>query len=259
MIVEQTESELVDKEFLTTFARGLEVIKSFDAQSPKMTLSELAKKNGLSRASARRFLLTLQTLGYVASVDKQFSLTAKILDLGYSYLSSLNLTEVITPFIERVAHQLNESCSATVLDGHEIVYIARIPRKELIPISLQIGARLPAYATSPGRVFLAALPEDQLQSFLNSVDFRQLTPRTICPKNLPDELNKVRLQGYAIVDQELELGMRAVAVPVYDRRQQLVFAINVSSHISTVSLKDIVDKFIPIMQQAARDMTMALP
>ncbi|HKM36755.1 MAG TPA: IclR family transcriptional regulator C-terminal domain-containing protein, partial [Thiopseudomonas sp.] len=146
-----------------------------------------------------------------------------------------------------------------VLDGHEIVYIARIPRKELIPISLQIGARLPAYATSPGRVFLAALPEDQLQSFLNSVDFRQLTPRTICPKNLPDELNKVRLQGYAIVDQELELGMRAVAVPVYDRRQQLVFAINVSSHISTVSLKDIVDKFIPIMQQAARDMTMALP
>lgn len=259
MIVEKTESEVVDKEFLTTFARGLEVIKSFDAQSPKMTLSELAKKNGLSRASARRFLLTLQTLGYVASVDKQFSLTAKILDLGYSYLSSLNLTEVITPFIERVAHQLSESCSATVLDGHEIVYIARIPRKELIPISLQIGARLPAYATSPGRVFLAALPEDQLQSFLNSVDFRQLTPRTICPKNLPDELNKVRLQGYAIVDQELELGMRAVAVPVYDRRQQLVFAINVSSHISTVSLKDIVDKFIPIMQQAARDMTMALP
>lgn len=259
MTTDKTVSEIVDKDFLATFARGLEVIKSFDNNSPTMTLTELAKKNALSRASARRFLLTLQKLGYVKSDDKQFRLTAKILDLGYSYLSSLNLTEVITPFIERVAHELSESCSATVLDGTEVVYIARIPRRGLIPISLQIGARLPAYATSPGRVLLAALPQDQLKEFLNMVDFKQLTSRTVTPEKLPAELEKVRKQGYAIVDQELELGMRAVAVPVYDRRQQLAFAINVSSHISNVSLKQIVDTFIPVMLQASKDMTSALP
>lgn len=259
MVTDKAQVEVADKDFLATFARGLNVIKSFDTNSPNMTLTELAKKNGLSRASARRFLLTLQKLGYVTSEDKQFRLTAKILDLGYSYLSSLNLTEVVTPFIERVAHELSESCSATVLDGAEVVYIARIPRRGLIPISLQIGARLPAYATSPGRVLLAALPEEQLQEFLSQLDFKKLTSRTITPDKLPAELERVRKQGYAIVDQELELGMRAVAVPVYDRRQQLAFAINVSSHISNVSLKQIVEEFIPVMLEASKSMTEALP
>lgn len=256
---DKSQIEVADKDFLATFARGLEVIKSFDTDSSSMTLTELAKKTGLSRASARRFLLTLQKLGYVTSQDKQFRLTAKILDLGYSYLSSLNLTDVITPFIERVSHELNESCSATVLDGTEVVYIARIPRRGLIPISLQIGARLPAYVTSPGRVLLAALPDDQLQEFLNVVDFKQHTSRTIIPDKLRAELERVRKQGYAIVDQELELGMRAVAVPVYDRRQQLAFAISVSSHISTVTLKQIVDEFIPVMLEVSKKMTAALP
>lgn len=259
MTTNNTKVAAVDKDFLVTFARGLEVIKSFDTASPAMTLTELAKKNGLSRASARRFLLTLQKLGYVSSDDKQFRLTAKILDLGYSYLSSLNLTEIITPFIQQVAHELGESCSATVLDGGEVVYIARIPRGNLIPISLQIGARLPAYATSPGRVLLAALPKEQLQAFLDNVEFKQLTSRTITPDKLPAELEKIRKQGYAIVDQELELGMRAVAVPVYDRRQQLVLAINVSSHISTVSAKQITDVFVPVMLQASKNITAALP
>lgn len=259
MVNKNLKAEVADKDFLVTFARGLEVIKSFGADSTTMTLTELAKKNDLSRASARRFLLTLQKLGYVSNSDKQFRLTAKILDLGYSYLSSLNLTEVITPFIERVAHELSESCSATVLDGSEVVYIARIPRRGLIPISLQIGARLPAYATSPGRVLLASLAEEQLQEFLKTVDFKPLTSRTITPDKLPAELEKVRKQGYAIVDQELELGMRAVAVPVYDRRRQLAFAINVSSHISNVSLEQIENSFVPVMLKASKDMTAALP
>lgn len=259
MSTDKAQVEVADKDFLATFARGLAVIKSFDANSPSMTLTELSKKNGLSRASARRFLLTLQSLGYVSCVDKQFRLTAKILDLGYSYLSSLNLTEVITPFIARVAQDLGESCSATVLDGAEVVYIARIPRRGLIPISLQIGARLPAYATSPGRVLLAALSDDQLQGFLNALDFKPLTSRTITPDKLPAELKKVREQGYAIVDQELELGMRTVAVPVYDRRQQLAFAINVSSHISNVSLEQLLHDFVPVMLAAAEKMTAALP
>ena len=148
----------VDKEFLTTFARGLEVIRSFDTDTPSMSLSAVAEKNNLSRAAARRFLLTLQKLGYVTQDDKKFRLTAKVLELGYSFLASLDFSETITPFMEEVSYQLGESCSALVLDGVDIVYVARIPRRGLIPINLQIGARLPAYATSGGRVLLASLP-----------------------------------------------------------------------------------------------------
>ena len=147
-----------DKEFLSTFARGLEVIRSFDTETPSMTLSAVAEKNSLSRAAARRFLLTLQKLGYVSQDDKKFGLTAKVLELGYSYLASLDFSETVTPIMEEVSYQLGESCSALVLDGVDIVYVARIPRRGLIPLNLQIGARLPAYATSGGRVLMAALP-----------------------------------------------------------------------------------------------------
>ncbi|MCW8885881.1 MAG: helix-turn-helix domain-containing protein [Cellvibrionaceae bacterium] len=259
MPVNDTETETVDKDFLSTFARGLEVIKSFDTESPSMTLTDLAKKNGLSRASARRFLLTLQKLGYVSNEDKHFRLTAKILDLGYSYLSSLNFTETITPIMERVAHQLGESCSATVLDGQDVVYIARIPRRGLIPINLQIGARLPAYATSPGRVLLSALPGDQLERTLVETNFQKLTPNTMTLEELRVEIEKVQQQGYAIVDQELELGMRAVAVPIYDRRHQVRFAMNVSSHVSSFTLDQIKEEFVPAMLQASSDMSEVLP
>lgn len=256
---EGAQVDISDKDFLATFARGLEVIKSFDNESPSMTLSDLAKKTGLSRASARRFLLTLQKLGYVSNEDKHFKLTAKILDLGYSYLSSLNFTEIITPYMEAVAHKLGESCSATVLDGQDVVYIARIPRRGLIHLNLQIGARLPAYATSPGRVLLSALPYERLETTISETTFRKLTPNTLGEKELRDELLNVRQQGYAIVDQELELGMRAVAVPVYDRRNQVRFALNVSSHVSSYSLEQVRDQFIPVMLQAAKDMSKVIP
>ncbi|MCR8923872.1 MAG: IclR family transcriptional regulator domain-containing protein [Cellvibrionaceae bacterium] len=256
---ESNQSGSSDKDFLATFARGLDVIKSFDAESPSMTLTDLAKKNGLSRASARRFLLTLQKLGYVSNDDKHFKLTAKILDLGYSYLSSLNFTEIITPYMEGVAHQLRESCSANVLDGQDIVYIARIPRRGLIHINLQIGARLPAYATSSGRVLLSGLPTERLETFIKDTSFEALTPSTMGPEELYIELQNVKQQGYAIVDQELELGMRAVAVPVYDRRKQVRFAMNVSTHVSSHSVEQIKDEFVPVMQEAAQKMSDVLP
>lgn len=259
MSTESSPAEVVDKEFLATFARGLEVIKSFDTETPAMTLTEVVQKNGLSRAAARRFLLTLQKLGYVTQDSKQFRLTAKILELGYSYLASLNFSETITPFMEKVSHQLGESCSAIVLEGQDIVYIARIPRRGLIPINLQIGARLPAYATSAGRVLMSFLPEDQLLQLLENTRFEKLTAYTKGRDELLAELQRVRKQGYAIVDQELELGMRAVAVPVYDRRHQVRFALNSSSHVSSVTIDRIVAEYVPIMQETSRRITEVLP
>lgn len=249
----------VDKEFMSTFARGLALIRSFDTETPAMTLSAVAEKNGLSRAAARRYLLTLLKLGYVSQDDKTFRLTAKVLELGYSYLTSLDFTETITPIMERVSYRLGESCSALVLDGTDIVYVARIPRRGLIPINLQIGARLPAYATSGGRVLMAALPDAELNSLLDRTSFDQLTAYTKGRESLLAELNRIRSQGYAIVDQELELGMRALAVPVFDRRGQTRFALNTSSHVSSVSVQRIIDEYVPILQEASQTITDVLP
>lgn len=247
-----------DKEFLTTFARGLQVIKSFDAQTPTMTLTQVANKNGLARASARRFLLTLQKLGYVSCDDKQFRLTPRVLDLGYSYLSSLNFAETITPFLKDATQQLGESCSATVLDDQDVVYIARVPRAGLIPINLQIGARLPAYATSSGRVLLANLSSESLQDYMADLNYRQLTPNTMSIVEIQAQIEKVRQQGFAIVDQELELGMRAVSVPVFDRAQQVRFAINISCHASSYDLEHIEREFVPVLRDAAKKICQVL-
>ncbi|QBM18686.1 Pca regulon regulatory protein [Marinobacter sp. JH2] len=248
-----------DKEFMSTFARGLQLIRSFGTDTPSMTLSAVAEKNQLSRAAARRFLLTLQKLGYVSLEDKKFRLTAKVLELGYSYLASLDFSDTITPFMEEVTYQLGESCSALVLDGLDIVYVARIPRRGLIPLNLQIGARLPAYATSGGRVLMSALANPELEDLLQKTQFEKLTAYTKGPDELRQELEKIRTNGYAIVDQELELGMRALAVPVLDRRGQARFALNSSSHVSSVSLDRIVDEYVPIMQNAARKIAEVLP
>ncbi|MBR9885483.1 MAG: helix-turn-helix domain-containing protein [Oceanospirillales bacterium] len=244
---------------MSTFARGLQLIRSFGTDTPSMTLSAVAEKNQLSRAAARRFLLTLQKLGYVSLEDKKFRLTAKVLELGYSYLASLDFSDTITPFMEEVTYQLGESCSALVLDGLDIVYVARIPRRGLIPLNLQIGARLPAYATSGGRVLMSALANQELEDSLQKTHFEKLTAYTKGADELRRELEIIRANGYAIVDQELELGMRALAVPVLDRRGQARFALNSSSHVSSVSLERIVDEYVPIMQNAARRIAEVLP
>lgn len=259
-MAEQQKNDTVDKDFLATFARGLEVIRSFDAQTPAMTLTEVAKKNDLSRASARRFLLTLQKLGYVSSDGKQFRLTARVLDLGYSYLSTLNFGGVITRYMEEVTLKLGESCSASVLDGQNIVYIARVPVRGLLPINLQIGAKLPAYATSMGRVLLAAMPQEHFDIFLAEAPFEALTPYTLTEASqLREEVDKVRQQGYAINDQQLELGLRSVAVPVFDRHRNVRFALNVSTHVSKVSKEKLIAEFVPLLEETAKKITASLP
>jgi IclR family pca regulon transcriptional regulator len=219
--------------FVQSLERGLSVIRAFDEQHPELTLSDVARSTGLTRAAARRFLLTLADLGYVRTDGRLFSLSPRVLELGYAYLSSLSLTDVAEPHLERLVAEVRESSSVSVLDGEDIVYVARVPTSRIMTVSINVGTRFPAYATSMGRVLLAALSEEALAAYLGRVELLPLSPRTVTSEDaLLAELAKVRRQGWALVDQELEEGLRSVAAPIRDRSGTVVAAMNVSAHAS---------------------------
>jgi IclR family transcriptional regulator, pca regulon regulatory protein len=241
-----------DAHFVQSLERGLAVIRAFDAQRSELTLSEVARHCNLTRAAARRFLLTLADLGYVRTDGRMFRLTPRVLELGYAYLSSLTLPEVAAPHLERLVEEVHESSSMSVLDGDDIVYVARVPMARIMTVAINVGTRFPAYATSMGRVLLAALPEKVLEEYLGRVAPQRLTPRTVTsPDALRAELARVRAQGYSIVDQELEGGLRAVAAPVRDKAGVTVAAINVSSHASRSSMEKIRRELVPKLRAAA--------
>jgi len=217
-------------EFVQSLARGLGVIRAFSGDSPALTLTDVADATQLSRATARRFLLTLEQLGYVRAAGKLFSLTPRVLELGYSYLSSLGLPEIIAPHLETLAHDISESASAAVLDGSDIVYVARVAGRKIMRVQITVGTRFPAYATSMGRVLLAALPVAQARDIVALSSREALTPFTkITIEDVMAELAVVRERGYSLVDQELETGLRSLAVPITDARGTVVAAINVST------------------------------
>jgi IclR family pca regulon transcriptional regulator len=223
--------------FVQSLERGLGVIRAFDEHNPELTLSDVARSTGLTRAAARRFLLTLADLGYVRTDGRWFSLSPRILDLGYAYLSSLSLPEVAEPHLERLVAEVHESSSVSVLDGEDIVYVARVPTSRIMTVSINVGTRFPAYATSMGRVLLAALGDDELDAYLERVELRPLSPRTVtAPDVLRAELAKVRRQGWALVDQELEEGLRSVGAPIRDRAGKTVAAVNLSAHASRMTI-----------------------
>jgi IclR family pca regulon transcriptional regulator len=256
--MENTQSK--SKDYLSTLARGLTVIRSFKSGNMSMTLTETAEKNNISRASARRFLLTLQELGYVKSENKKFSLTAKVLDLGYSYLSTLDVEGVVSSHLEQITQQLNQSSSASVLDGYEIVYIARIPVRSAFSFNLQIGARLPAYATAMGRVLLSAYDDDIILKILSESNIENLTPYTLIKeKDILKEIKNIRKQGYSINDQELGLGLRSVAVPVYNQKGKIKLTLNVSTHVSKITCEQLVQEFVPVLQIASQKISAHLP
>lgn len=241
-----------DAHFVQSLERGLAVIRAFDAQRPELTLSEVARHCDLTRAAARRFLLTLADLGYVRTDGRLFRLTPRVLELGYAYLSSLSLPEVAAPHLERLVEEVHESSSMSVLDGDDIVYVARVPMARIMTVAINVGTRFPAYATSMGRVLLAALPSDALEEYLGRITLRRLAARTTTSVDaLRAELSRVRAQGYAIVDQELESGLRAVAAPVRDKAGTTVAAINVSSHASRSSMEKIRRELVPKLRAAA--------
>jgi IclR family transcriptional regulator, pca regulon regulatory protein len=228
--VVSTEGERADDPaFVQSLARGLAVIRAFDAEHPRMSLSDIARATDLTRATARRFLLTLEHLGYVRSVDREFSLTPHVLELGFSYLSALSLPEAAQPHLEALSREVGESASASVLDGADIVYVARVPMRRIMSVSITIGTRFPASATSMGRVLLAALATAELDAYLAGFQGAAFTSRTVTDEStLRRELGRVAEQGYSVVDQELEDGLWAVAAPVR-RGTSVVAAINIAT------------------------------
>lgn len=247
-------------DFVQSLERGLAVIRAFDHRHPEMTLSEVAARTGVTRAVARRFLLTLAALGYVRSDGRFFSLTARVLELGYAYLSSLSLPEIAESHLEALVARVNESSSVSVLDGHDVVYVARVPVSRIMTVSISVGTRFPAYATSMGRVLLAGLPPDELAAYLSSVSIEPLTARTLTSVDaLRAELAKVRTQGWSLVNQELEEGLRALAVPVRDRTGTVVAAVNVSAHASRTSLESMRRDLLPSLLKTAAHIEADLP
>ncbi|WP_395702344.1 IclR family transcriptional regulator C-terminal domain-containing protein [Aquabacterium sp.] len=240
--------------YVQSFARGLAVIRSFSATAPAQTLSAVAQRTGLTRAGARRILLTLQTLGYVEAEGRQFRLTPKILDLGYAYLSSLPLWQRAEPVMQALVAQVHESCSAAVLDGPDIVYVLRVPTSQIISINLGVGSRLPAYCTSMGRVLLADLGTEERQRRLSLRAPEALTARTLTDaRRIAEAIDTVRRQGYCVVDQELEEGLVSMAVPIRDRSGRAVAALNISGQVSRTPAALMREKLLPKLQAAAAE------
>ena len=212
----------------------------------ELTLSDVARLTGLTRAAARRFLLTLADLGFVRQDGKLFRLTPKVLGLGYAFLSSLSLPAVAEPHLEWLAHEVGESSSMSVLDGQDIVYVARVPTSRIMTVAINVGTRFPAYATSMGRVMLAGMDPDELDGFLARAELLRLSSRTITSqRKLRAELDRVRRQGWAMVDQELEEGLRSVAAPIHDRDGRVVAAVNLSAHASRTSIDAVKTTLLP--------------
>lgn len=239
--------------YVQSFARGLEVIRSFSAQAPRQTLSEVAERSGLTRAGARRILLTLQTLGYVSSDGKHFSLTPRILDLGFAYLSSMPIWNLAEPVMEELAREVMESCSAAVLEGTDIVYVLRVSTRKIMSITLGAGSRLPAYCTSMGRVLLAGLPEEEALACLKASSLAPLTRHTVTDLDtLRQKIAQARRQGWCLVNQELEEGLVSMAAPIQDRLGRTVAALNISGQINRTSAKAMQENMLPTLLSAAQ-------
>ncbi len=234
-----------------SFARGLAVIRCF-GERPELTLSEVARMTGLTRAAARRFLLTLVDLGYVRTDGRTFALRPRVLELGYAYLSTLGLDDVAAPHMEQLVASIRESSSISVLDGDDIVYVVRVPTSRIMAVTIAVGTRFPAYPTSMGRVLLAALPSGELAAYLDRANLQPLTRRTITDRgSLRSAIEEVRARGYALVDQELEDGLRSAAVPIVDRHGAVVAALNASVHASRATLDDLRRLILPELQATA--------
>jgi IclR family pca regulon transcriptional regulator len=243
---------------LQSLERGLTVLQVFSEDHPRLTLSEVARLAGITRATARRILLTLQHLGHVRADGRQFSLTPRVLSLGFGYLSSLNLWEIAQPFMEQLVEQTHESCSAATLDLPDIVYVARVPTRRIMTIALGIGSRLPAHSTSMGRVLLADLPDAELDSFLATGPFEPCTERTTTdPEDLRTAVRRVREQGWSMVDQELEMGLRSVSAPVRGADGRVIAALNLAAAAPRVGLDELRGQFLPLLLKTAEQISIA--
>lgn len=245
--------------YVQSFARGLEVIRSFSAQTPQQTLSEVAARTGLTRAGARRILLTLQTLGYVESDGRLFRLTARILDLGFAYLSSMPIWNLAEPVMEALVDEVKESCSAAVLEGTDIVYVLRVPTHKIMRNTLGVGSRLPAYCTSMGRVLLAGLDDEEVLRRLKASRPKALTKHTVTDlEALLTKIQQVRRQGWCLVNQELEEGLISLAAPITNRAGRFIAALNLSGQANRTNAKVAQETLLPALLQAAQTISRRL-
>jgi len=248
-----------DKEFMATLAKGLAVLGSFDKQRPAMTLSQAAAANGLSRATARRILRTLAELGYVAQNGREFSLSSGILKLGFAYLATQSWIEQAAPLMRRLSEQFHESCSAAILEGTEIVYVARFPARRIMSVTLAVGTRLPAFHTSLGRIQLGFLDGAEFWRRLMSLRMEVYTPSTITDvQALYERVQEDHVQGFSIVDEELERGLRSIAVPVVDRGGQAIAALNVSTHSTRTTRNEMRERFLPSLRSVAAQISQSV-
>ncbi|MBN9608372.1 MAG: helix-turn-helix domain-containing protein [Actinobacteria bacterium] len=246
------------RDFVQSLERGLMIIRVFDGEHTSLTVSEIAALTGLTRAAARRFALTLTELGYLSTHNDRYQLTPRVLELGYSYLSALSFPELALPNLEKLVADTGEASEGCILAGNDIVYVVRVPGPALMTISVNVGARRPAHLTAMGRALLADLPPDELDNHIQTIQFDQILPRTIIDANqLRTELDHVREQGYALVDQELEEGLIAIAVPVRDRTGRARAAINLSTHIGRKTVQAMRD-LAPQLHATAAEIERAL-
>ena len=248
-----------DKEFMATLAKGLAVLGCFGKQHPTMTLSQAAAAANLSRATARRILRTLAELGYVEQQGRDFALSPNILKLGFAYLATQSWIDHAQPLLKELSERLHESTSAAILEGSEIVYVVRVQTRRIMSASITVGSRLPAFHTALGRVLLGYLDEAEIWRRLKSLRIEAYTPSTITDlQALFDRVRADREQGFAIVDEELERGLRALAVPVLDRSGQAIGAINLSTHSARTTRNEMRDHFLPALKAVAEQVRLSL-
>ncbi|WGT50546.1 IclR family transcriptional regulator domain-containing protein [Thioclava nitratireducens] len=233
-------------DFIASFAKGLRVIECFGAETPRLSIAEVAQATGFDRATARRCLLTLNAEGYADYDGKFFTLTPKVLRLGMGALASLPLAQIVQPWLDQLTDRIGQSCSVSILDGTEIVYLARAAQRRVMSIGLMPGSRLPAHCTSMGRVLLAALPPEDARAAVEASD---LTPRTAYSLTDPGEIlariDQVRRDGYAVIDQEVEIGLRSIAVPLYDIHGRVVAALNTGMAASADPAETLIETYLP--------------
>ena len=249
-----------DPEIIGGFVKGLSVIEAFDRDHDKLTIADVARQTGLDRATARRCLLTLVDRGYASTDGKRFSLTGRILRLGYAYLAATPLPRLVQPYLEQLSEATRESCSASILDNDEIVYVARAAQRRVMSIGLNVGSRLPAYCTSMGRVLLAALPENEAHAILEASRREKLTPLSATGVDeLMAVLRRVRASGHCVNDQELEIGLRSIAVPLLDKEGRAIAAVNVGVQAARVSVDRLVSEILPALLQVQTEVTKLWP
>jgi IclR family pca regulon transcriptional regulator len=241
------------RDHVGSLKRGLAVIEVLAAHPAGVTLSAVAEMTGLTRAGARRLLLTLVAEGFATLDGRRFQLSPKLLTLVRTWLQGTTLWSYAEPTMRALAAQLQEACSAAVLSGHDIVYVARVPGRRIVSVALHVGARLPAWCTSMGRVLLAGLVEEERAVVLAGVRMEPLTPGTITdPAALALEIDRCGRQGFSLVDEELEIGLRSIAVPVRDRAGRVVAALNVSTQATRFTPAGMEAEILPPLREAAR-------